>query len=358
METIPVLYDGWPLLHRPNGPAAMHLLATLARLPAAVSPHLALPGERPPWLPADLPTHILPAAGNPWDAVRWEQLDLPRLAARLGALIHVPRARPAFFARVPRVISPTSEDPSGHPAGVPGRVASALAQGAMSRVQAVLWPEDLPAPAGRAAIHRLPPCVHPAFLHADEAPADLAAYALPPEFVLYHGPLDERTVGGLVTAWSWAAGAISTLYPLVVVGADAESQARLHARLTPLNLRETVVVLPKTPPDVLPAVYGASRAVFHPAPISPWGGALRAAMVSGRPIVAAENPISDALVGAAAYLVPAAKPRRLGAALITVLVEEEVADRLARAGEARAAAWEMDRYGERLLSVYRQLAGR
>ncbi len=44
---------------------------------------------------------------------------------------------------------------------------------------------------------------------------------LPETFILYHGPYDSSTVERLLSAWTWGAGALGELYPLVLLGAKS-----------------------------------------------------------------------------------------------------------------------------------------
>ena len=87
----------------------------------------------------------------------------------------------------------------------------------------------------------------------------------------------------------------------------------------------------------------------------------RAALACAKPVVAYESAWADAMVGPAAYLVPPgggaqAGSRALGAALITVVVEESVAEELSQAARLRSAQWGQAEFGERLAEAYRQLA--
>ncbi len=65
--------------------------------------------------------------------------------------------------------------------------------------------------------------------------------------------------------------------------------------------------------------------------------------------------LSDALVGPAAYLVALDHPRELGAALLTVIVEEEVASQLSAAALRRAAGWQTEAFRQELGEAYRIL---
>jgi glycosyltransferase involved in cell wall biosynthesis len=76
------------------------------------------------------------------------------------------------------------------------------------------------------------------------------------------------------------------------------------------------------------------------------------ALASGTPVIAIEDERSSALAGPAAYLVKGEDSRLLGAALITVLVEEELAGRLAQAGRQRAATWSQQAFAEGLAKAY------
>jgi hypothetical protein len=83
------------------------------------------------------------------------------------------------------------------------------------------------------------------------------------------------------------------------------------------------------------------------------------ALALGKPVVALETAVADALAGPAAYLVPTqastqALARALGAALITVLMEESIADSLEQAARKRSAGWKSD-LTEQLGVIYQAL---
>jgi glycosyltransferase involved in cell wall biosynthesis len=175
---------------------------------------------------------------------------------------------------------------------------------------------------------------------------------LPESFVLYQGPPGDRWLLRLLEAWRWAAGAVGQDYPLFIPGLDPSSRGRLIDLLEDFDLGETVLAPADFPVEAVPLLYQRCAALFHPAPLSPWGGPVRHALACGRPVVAAESPLADAIVGPAAYLVPPDDPRTLGAALITVIVEEEVAEKLKGAALDRAAAWRDLEFGARLAAAY------
>ncbi len=374
-----IIYDGWPLVYDPNGPSALHLLALLAGCPGEVQAHLALPGEPPDWLAQSAELHILPTSGTPWGHLRWEQSLLPGLASRLGAtLVHLTMPGPALFGRVPSVISPAGlwpgpeapdrerETPpwgeftgNTEPRGFFERLRHSLGQGGMARAWGLFWPSDLPLPEGRqAGVHviQLPPAVHPSFTPPSMfVSEDLSTLELPDAYVLYHGPRSLAALRRLLDAWSWAANAIGGSTPLVLLGLEAADRARLDGLLPVYRVGETVRSLPPVSISSAAEIYRACATLFHPTAISPWGSPVRHALACGRPVVAAENRLLEAMVGPAAYLAPAGDERALGAAVITVVVEQEVSERLSEGAKQRAATWDQKAFSQALLTAYQSI---
>jgi glycosyltransferase involved in cell wall biosynthesis len=223
----------------------------------------------------------------------------------------------------------------------------------MSRLQAVLWPEDLPTPAFSTRVMRLPACVPMAFGAAGTEGNSL------PEGVLYHGPGDPVSLLRLLAGWSWAAHGLPDL-PLVVVGLDPAQERRL-SRMWSESRREDGeqpapegslrCVRPGTPAEIA-RLYRSARVVFHPAGLSPWGDPTLHALACARPVVAAEGAQTDARLGSAGYLVPLGDSRGMGAALVTLLVEDDLEARLVEAARQRAAGWRSGEFVGALEAAY------
>ena len=375
-----ILYDGWPLVWQPNGPAAMHLCTLLAYLPDELQAQVALPGQPVHALPEGVIRQVLPTREDEASRLRWEQRRLPRLARELGVdFLHLTSSHPALFGRARTLISPTGypwrreEDRrAGRKPGLATRLREALSQGGMERVHALLWPEDLPEPDLSLPVLKLPPALHPVFGSVNgngqmarveqSLMAGSAALDLPETFLLYHGPHGLQDLRSLLEAWSWAAGSIGDYYPLLLLGLDEQARKALPALAQKYQLGETVRAIPPVSIETLGLLYRKCTALFHPAGVSPWGGAIRPALSCGKPVVALKSELAEALVGPAAYLVPEdGKPaegsgRALGAALITVVVEESVAEGLRQAAYQRAARWRGAEFRQALLAAYQSLA--
>ena len=371
-STLTVLYDGWDLAYRPNSPAAIHLLTLLGNRPEQVQAIIALPDNPYFPLPDGVRAHLHATSESDPGLLRWEQFSLPGLTRKLGAaLLHLAAPRPALFRGVPTIVSPTgfrAQDGrvsrGEYASSILARLREAMAEGGMARARGLLWPDDLPAPDSPLLLRRLPPAVHQAFASDRKDPGLLKRLALPESYLLYHGPHHPAALRWMAEAWSWAAQSIGDYHPLLLLGIDPTLQAQLHLLVdefrSEFHLGDTLRALPVLSIDEMAALYQGCSALFHPAEISPWGGPVRLALTCGKPIVALETALADALVGPAAYLVSgdlaAAETRRnLGAALITVVVEERVAESLSKAARQRASAWVNAHFNRGLLAGYRSL---
>lgn len=359
MTSLRILYDGWPLCHEPNSPAALHLLAILAYLPEHIQPVIALPATPPPWIPSQVQTHLEP---TPTEAhLQWEQRALPQLRQQLDAhLLHLTTETASLLNGTHTVISPTRSgdlDTSHGKAhtGLVARLRGALAAGGTTRVRALFWPEDLPSRTGRQVIS-IPPIVHPDFVSEEwEDSLQIPGIELPETYVLYHGPDDDTSLGRALRAWTWAAGPVGMDFPLVMLGLGKKAVLNARRIADELNIQDTIQVLPAISPAWIPALYRCASVIFHPATVSAWGGAVRHGLACGKPVVAAETEWASAMVGPAAILVEPEDTRRLGGSVIGTIVKEELFTRLREAAIERSKIWRDALWGEKLAKAYSRL---
>lgn len=357
-QPVRVLFDGWPLVYQPNHPAALHLLELVSHFPEEFEAFLALPHSLKHPIPVGRALVIIEPAGETTaERLRWEQRSLVQIGHRVGAnLIHLVTPTPSLTARVPVVVSPAGyETAAGYgQGGWKARLREALALGGMSRARAIFWPENLPEPHLDAPVHRLPGLVAPDYNPNDPVePAVLQEAGLPESYLLYHGPQDYHTLQRLLAAWSWAAGSIGDLFPLVLLGftsASAREEVLVQARQAGLD--STLRVLPEIPPELIPGIYRASTGLFHLGNVPAWGNPVRFALACGKPVVAEISSQAEALVGAAGYLLGAGETRQMGAALITVVVNEDVTATLRSAALKQASRWGTAQFQEKLRTAY------
>jgi hypothetical protein len=348
-----VLYDGWPLACAPGSPAALHIRELLEALPRDVEPWLALPGEAD--LDAlDVQALVEPVADTPAGRLLWEQEKLPRLARRSGArLLHTTGLFAPLAGPVPCLVSPAEPlAPRPLEGGFFSRLRVALNLGAQSNVWGLLWPDDLPAPPGPYPLRRLPPRVHSAFRQTGPPQADL-----PADFVLCPGPLAADDLALLVEAWGWASAALGADWTLLVGDLPGPAADQLNALSQATGIQGPVEAVDLRAPDRRAAAVRQARALLAVGPPLPWGDPFLQALACARPLAAEETPWGDARAGPAAYLAPRQDARGLGAAVLTLLVEEEVSQQISQAAAQRAAGWQSEDFSDRLWEVYRQAAG-
>ncbi|MBK5107477.1 MAG: glycosyltransferase [Anaerolineales bacterium] len=366
-----ILYDGWSLVHSPLSPQSLHLLSILENLPEEIQPLLALPEISPAWL--DFPgAVIIPVPGTPWGSLRWEQFHLPSLARDLNAeLLHLVAPTAPVFRNPGTVFSPAGIGglPAGqHVSGVShhvlDRMRISMGLGGLERVTRVVWPHDLPAPGFSGSLDRLPPILPQGFFQdyhrlAEDTdqlgvmePSSIGDLKEPVEFILYHGPGGRSNLEFLAQVWNWAAAAIGENFPLLLVGLQDQDRQVVSELVERFDFAESLLVLPGVTPVMLPRLYQLSAAVFHPSQASPWCGSVRLALASGKPLVAVEESLTAAVAGPAAYLVREDDARAFGAALVTVIVEQEIADSLSAAAKQRSRDWANNDFGQQLLGVY------
>ncbi|MEK6256152.1 MAG: glycosyltransferase [Chloroflexota bacterium] len=360
MHPIKVLYDGWPLIRQPSSPAAIHLLTILRSLPNGVEPVLALPDVAPEWLNTHTRIETKATAIDENARRKWEQSSLGKLAKNVDAtLIHTTNFNAPLFAQTPVLVSPCGyqgQELEGQ--SLSARLRRAQGRGGLSRAAGVLWPEDIPLPKDLPNTISLPATIHPDFVSIpigeQEAPT-IPGVEMPETYTLFHGPGNEATLHTLLQAWTWAQGPIGEYYPLLLVGLNSNSSLIAKNLINEFGFGSSVKIMPRLEPTQLIALYQNCSAVFHPAKISAWGGAIRLGLACGRTVVAFEQPDVDALAGPAAFLVPPNDLRSFGAAMISTVIKESIYEPLSEAAIKRSHAWRSNEFENSLLEIYRQV---
>jgi glycosyltransferase involved in cell wall biosynthesis len=357
VRVINILLDGWGLVYEPQGSAALHLMTLLATKPAGVHYMVALPGSPPEWMPQDIKIASRPAADTAWGRLSWEQRVLPAIARQSAAdLLHLVTQTPPLSIPIPVVVSPSDVKVKGNAGGPISRLRDAFAAGGMSRLSAIFLPDDMPNPEQDTRVYTLPPVVHPGFIPEERSDIDLSMNAaLPDTYVLYPDALEQLSLVRLLDAWSWAHSSLGDYYPLLFTGLSGSERKEIEVSVSKFGLTDGLQVFTVSSPLALPYLYRQSTAVFQMGSIPAWGNSARNALASGKPYVASASPQVEAIVGPAAYLAPAEDERGLGAALITVIVEESVTEQLSQAARKRSSAWEAESFSATLGEAYQEI---
>jgi glycosyltransferase involved in cell wall biosynthesis len=197
----------------------------------------------------------------------------------------------------------------------------------------------------------------PPFVGADFRPmegAQQSSQGLEPGYVLCAG-VQAAQVPFLLAAWSWVEGSTGEAAPLVLLGVEPAAEPGILEQARALGIESTVKVLPPLPLGELPGLFRGA-AVYLSLDPEAHGQPLRWALSCGVPIAGLSGPSAAAVLGEAAYLVQPGTARRLGAACLTLLVDEQVAADLRRKGLARAEAYHGRGPREAWLRVFRATA--
>jgi len=263
-----------------------------------------------------------------WERLQYDQIALPRAAAEVGAqVLLILGEQVPLRARMPiAAVPPILPQP---PTGVGFEMLRRAAGGAGLRgASSVLMAADLARETDPKRLYT--PFVSPAFLRPEVKSAGPERLRV----LCYDSdPIDIRRA---LAAWTWVDGSLGDTYPLQFLSWDPQLDELISATAAEFGVAESVVAGP--PSGNLSQVFREAAAFLSVRPLA-WGQPFRWALASGTPVAAFESLAASSIVGDAGYLVPDGDTRALGAACLSLLVQEELAESLRGKGQRRAAAY-------------------
>jgi glycosyltransferase involved in cell wall biosynthesis len=189
-----------------------------------------------------------------------------------------------------------------------------------------------------------------------------ATYDLPDHYVYYVGGYDERkNIPTLLRAYAALPEALRTQFPLVLAGRAAGSNPTLFpdidGLITQLGIGSTVrrIDVPRTDN---PALYSGATCFVYPSCDEGFGLPPLEAMACGTAVIAARAASIPEGVGAAAHLVDPVDVAGWTAALLAVLTDNDLRNRLQRAGTERAGQFSYGQTAAATRAVYLRALGR
>ncbi len=370
-----VALNGWFLAHHTQTGTGQYLRGLVEHLPRVAPQHeyvAVVPGDGP--LPPEaeaVRVQRVPSGAGDLAKVWFEQSVFPAACRTLKAdLAHVPYWAPPLTAPVPVVATVHDVIPLVLPeyrGGLRARLYTALVAGATTGAALVLADSDasradiiqrLKLPAARVRTVYL--AAGAAYTPQGEGRADdarRARYNLPETYMLYLGGFDTRkNVRALLSAWTWAAGAIGEQYPLVLAGALPAPDGRLfedyRALAAQFGVADTVRFIGAVAEADKPALYRGAAACVYPSRYEGFGLPPLEAMACGVPVLTTAGGSLGEVVGDAAFLIDPEEPRLMGAGLITCVVEPGVADELKTRGLRRAREFSWTRTARETAAAY------
>lgn len=208
--------------------------------------------------------------------------------------------------------------------------------GVESSAARLAYRDGSPSRIGDSTTVRLDPWVSMRF-HASMGSSDqmaLDSLGLKSGYVLAFG-FTLNDLPFLMAAWSWVISSTGESIPMVVLGLGEDEMIALQEHARAMDLEKTITSLRTPGLDTLAVVYRQADLFIYGGRHSS-GQALRWALASGLPIAAQDVPITTSILADAAYLTPEGDTRLLGAAMLSLLVEENLATRLREKALSRA----------------------
>jgi glycosyltransferase involved in cell wall biosynthesis len=306
-----------------------------------------------------------------WDKLRFEQFTFPRLCHELHAdVAHVPYWGSPLSPSVPTVVSILDLIPLLLPEYRGGpfvRAYTGLVKAAAMNATLVLTISEsskcdivkhLRIPESRvrvtylAAGHGFSPRRDP----VDDAALRRNHPDLPQDYVLYLGGFDARkNIETLLQVYTWAQDAIGHDFPLVIAGKLPEQgglfrDPRVIARA--LQVEDVVHCIGLVAEEDKPALYRGAIAFLYPTRYEGFGLTALEALACGVPVVGSNAASVPEIVREAGMLVDPDDARSMAGALIAVVTDYELHEKLARAAEEQARKFSWEKCAKETLQAY------
>jgi glycosyltransferase involved in cell wall biosynthesis len=320
----------------------------------------------------------LPVTNNNLSKVYFEQIGFPRACRDLKVdLAHIPYWAPPLNSPVPFVVTIHDIMPLLLPEyndsiklRLYNALVSAASQGAShiiadseSSRQDILKHLRLP----QEKVTSILLAASPEYFPRLGALVDIATrqkYNLPEAYVLYLGGFHPRkNVRQLLAAWTWASDSIGEQYPLVIAGALPKKGDRFYDDFEEytkrLKIEDTVRFIGAVDEEDKAAIYRGAACFVYPSRYEGFGLPPLEAMACGTPVVTTAFSSIPEVVGEAAYLVEDPdNARALGAAILSVIVNDDLSQRLINDGLAQAKKFSWQKTVEQTVDVYKKVIGR
>ena len=183
-----------------------------------------------------------------------------------------------------------------------------------------------------------------------------AERGVPEHFLFYVGTLEPRkNVERLVEAYARLKKHEAIPHKLVLGGAKGWLYDRIFARVHELGLEESVLFTSYIPYDELPLWYNCADIFIYPSLYEGFGLPPLEAMACGTPVVTSSASSLPEVVGEAAVTVDPYDVDALAGAMVKVLTDHTIRDRLAAQGPQRAARFTWKETAAQTLNAYKRV---
>lgn len=331
-----------------------------------------LPGEPGP---ADVPPSVrvktIPLRPGYLGKVLFEQVHFPRASRQVGAnLAHVPYFGAPLQSPIPLVVTIhdlTTLLVPEYRRSLGARLYNALvttsARGAghvitdsfaskLDIIDHLHIPEQVV-----TAIYL---AVGPQFKPAENSLLDMAVlrkYNLPDFYILYLGGYElHKNVTTLLLAYTYVAQGLGPDYPLVLAGRKPDKVSLVYPNyddyIQKLGLEKYVRWIGFVDEEDKPVLYRNAETFVFPSRREGFGLEVLEAMASGVPVVTTDSGSLPEVVGPAAFAVDPDNEREMAGAIISTIMEENLAAELRQKGLTQAANFSWQQTATETLLVY------
>ncbi|HEY6360069.1 MAG TPA: glycosyltransferase family 1 protein [Vicinamibacterales bacterium] len=299
----------------------------------------------------------------------WTLVGLPRAAARARVdLIHAPAYTAPFWSGVPVVLTIHDVSYARHPEWYPyrrdwarrafyrrsARAASHVITVSLFSASEITAAYHIPS----SRITVAPLGVGAAFAHANMAHAGELPPGITGPYLLHVGDVHERRNLTVVVDALLAArrhfGAVAAL-SLVLAGVDRGVGDALRAMAAEADAPDAVALLGHVSEERLQTLYRGAAALVYPSLYEGFGLPVLEAMASGTPVIASRAASMPEVLGDAGILLDPLDVNEWAGAIVKVVNDEHMRERMRHAGRARASTFTWERTARATLAVYHRV---
>lgn len=182
-------------------------------------------------------------------------------------------------------------------------------------------------------------------------------YNLPDRFFFFFGNTDpKKNTAGVLKALSLFLQSSDEKIPLVMLDFDRAVLDKLIGDIGDPNLKDYIKLTGYVPNTELPAIYGLCTIFLYPSLRESFGIPMLEAMACGVPVITSNTSSMPEVGGNAALLIDPFKPEEITTAIKRLLSDQDLRDRLIKAGFDNAARFSWKAMAENVLKLYHETA--
>ncbi len=312
-------------------------------------------------VPPSVKVKPIPTRSGHWGKVWFEQVGFPRTCKQIGATVaHVPYWGSPLSAPIPVIVTVhdlTTLLVREYRRGLKARLYTALVSAAARGASHVLTDSQaskqdilthLALPEDKVTVVYL--AAAPQFTSQPNLILDRAIrqkYDLPDFFALYLGGYEiHKNVLTLLQAYTYVGQALGTDYPLLLAGRKPDKTSPnfpdYDEVIQQSGLQQHVRWIGYVAEEDKPSLYRETSCFVFPSRQEGFGLPPLEALACGVPVVTTNASSLPEIVGSAAFAVDPNDARGMAGAIISVLIEDNLADDLRKRGpvQARQFSWE------------------